>query len=93
MATESEHLVNLTSFPTEMEASTVVAALERNGVKATATGGFTAGFRAEAPGWVQVMVVEEDLDRAREILAEVQQEITDIDWSQVDVGEPEDADE
>jgi nitrogen regulatory protein PII-like uncharacterized protein len=70
----------------------VVAALERAGVRAVATGGFTAEFRAEAPGQVKVMVAEDDLERARAILKDVQQEFENIDWSQVDVGEPEDED-
>jgi hypothetical protein len=36
-----------------------------------------------------VYVAEQDLERAREILEKVQAENADIDWSQVDVGEPE----
>lgn len=79
----------LTSRPTEMEASIIVAALEEEGIRARMSGQFTAGFRAEAPGWVQIMVADEDLPRAQEILQRVKSEISDIDWSQVDVGEPE----
>jgi hypothetical protein len=73
-----------------MEAGVIVAALEENGIKATLTGETTAGFRAEAPGWVQVLVAEEDLPRAHVILDEArQQRGNDVDWSTVDVGEPE----
>jgi hypothetical protein len=35
------------------------------------------------------MVATKDLERAKEVLAQVQEENDDIDWSQVDVGEPE----
>jgi hypothetical protein len=80
----------LTSTPTEVEASIIIAALEEEGIRATMTGQYTAGFRAEAPGWVQILVAAEDLPRANEVLAQVQRDNADIDWSQVDVGQPED---
>jgi hypothetical protein len=78
------------SVPTDIEAAAIVAALEAHGVHASTTGGYTAGFRAEAPGQVQVIVRRHQLQRAREVLADVREEATEIDWSQVDVGEPED---
>ena len=84
-----DHLVSLVAFPTEFGASTVVAALAERGIRAHHVGGFTANFRAEAPGVVQVVVAEEDLQRARSALQEIQSEMDDIDWSQVDVGESE----
>lgn len=80
----------LTSVPTDMEASIVIAGLEAEGIKAVMSGEFTAGFRAQAPGWVQVLVYDEDLPRAREILEDVKRKNEQIDWSKVDVGEPED---
>lgn len=86
-----DHLVLLTSRPTETEAAILVAALQESGLHAVATGSFTAGFVAEAPGWVRVLVAEDDLPRAKEILAEHEASADEeIDWSQVDVGEPED---
>ncbi len=39
------------------------------------------------------MVAEADLEKAKEILIQVQEENDHIDWSQVDVGEPEDKDD
>ncbi len=90
MDTHDEHVALLTSTPTEMEAGIIVGALEARGIKATMTGTYTAGFRAEAPGWVQVLVAEDDLPAAHEVLAEVKRGDDTIDWSQVDVGEPED---
>jgi hypothetical protein len=84
-----EHLARLTSAPTEMEAAVIVAALAERNIRSTTSGEFTAGFRAEAPGWVQILVAEDDLARAREVLMELDDDDTDVDWSQVDVGEPE----
>ncbi len=85
-----EHVALLTSAPTEMEAGIIVAALEDRGIKSTMSGVYTAGFRAEAPGWVQVLVAEDDLAAATAVLEEVRSGDDDIDWSQVDVGQPED---
>jgi hypothetical protein len=90
MTEHPEHIALLTSTPLEMEAGIIVGALEENGIKATMAGQTTAGFRAEAPGWVQVLVAEEDLESAKEVLVKLREESDEIDWSQVDVGEPED---
>jgi hypothetical protein len=38
---------------------------------------------------VTVIVAEDDLARAKQIFEQVQSENDHIDWSQVDVGEPE----
>lgn len=89
MTDHPEHVALLTSAPTEMEAGIIVAALEENGIKSTMAGQTVSGMRAEAPGWVQVLVAEEDLSRAQAVLKEVRHEGDDIDWSQVDVGQPE----
>jgi hypothetical protein len=89
LADRPERIVRLTSTPREMEAGMIVAALEQEGIRAAMTGAATAGFRAEAPGWVQVLVAEDDLPRARAVLEELRRESKDIDWSQIDVGEPE----
>lgn len=83
-------LAKLTSFPTEMEAGVLIAELEEHGIRATMTGVHTANFRAEAPGQVSVLVNSRDLDRARETLAALRRETAQVDWSQVDVGQPVD---
>jgi len=88
MTDKPERTAVLTSVPSETEAAIVVAALEANGVLAE-TDEYTSGLRAGAWNWVQVLVAEDDLPRAREIFEEVQRENDHIDWSQVDVGEPE----
>jgi hypothetical protein len=90
MADLEENLARLTSVRTEMEGGVVVGGLEERGIKATMSGVYTTNFRAEAPGWVEVLVAEHDLERAKEALQEIQEENDHIDWSQVDVGEPED---
>jgi len=56
--------------PTEFEASAIVSALEAAGIKAMAVGGHTAGFRAEAPGDVSVVVPEHEAEQAAAVLAE-----------------------
>lgn len=80
----------LTSAPNEMEAGIIVGGLDERGIKATMSGVYTSGFRAEAPGWVQVLVAKEDLPAAQAVLDEVRGGGEEIDWSQVDVGTPAD---
>lgn len=67
-------LVTVAERPSEVGASIVVAALKEAGIRAVATGGFTAGFRAEAPGSVQVQTLESDADRARQVISEINRE-------------------
>ena len=92
MADRFEHISRLTSVPTELEASLIVAALQDEGLDASMTGIYTAGFRAEAPGQVQVQVADSDLAHAKTVLEDMDRDRDSIDWSQVDVGEAEDAD-
>jgi hypothetical protein len=90
MAADIEHLERLTSARNEMEAAIIVNALEEEGIKSLMSGVHTTGFRAEAPGWVDVLVAEEDMSRAESVLDQVHRDEDDIDWSTVDVGESED---
>ncbi len=80
----------LVSVGNEIEAGGLITALAGYGIEASATGDFTSGFRAEAPGEIQVIVRQVDMDRAKQALAEIRAEEGKIDWSQVDVGEPDD---
>ena len=89
MADLDDELARLTSVRNEMEAGVIVAALDGEGIKATMSGIHTAQFRAEAPGWVEVLVAEDDLPRAQTVLDQLRRENDAIDWSQVDVGQPE----
>jgi hypothetical protein len=89
MSKDSEDLFVLISVPHEIEAAAIVAALDQDGIRAVAAGGYTSGFKAEAPGEVQVLVKREDAERAQQTLKEIQSHEDPIDWSEVDVGEPE----
>jgi hypothetical protein len=77
----------LLSVANEIEAAAMVNALAEYGVEAFAAGGYTSGFKAEAPGNVMILVKQADLDRAKQALAEIRQQQGDIDWSEVDVME------
>lgn len=89
MTTDPHSPQRLVRVTTEAEAVAIVTALEAEGIRATATGGYTAGFRAEAPGDVNVLVRQQDLVAAQRVLAELQHHGGDVDWSQVDVGDPQ----
>lgn len=79
----------LTSVRNDLEAAPLIAALAGLGIEATQTGSFTADFRAEVPGEVRVLVRHEDFARAKAALEKIGEDRSAIDWSQVDVGEPE----
>jgi len=57
----------------ESTALILVAVLKDAGIRAVATGGFTAGFKAEAPGVVKVQTFEADADRARQVISEIRE--------------------
>lgn len=88
---DGSNLQVLTSFPSEFGAGPVVDALKDNGIRSEAVGGYTAGFIAEAPGSVSILVREADLPDARKVLAQIEKELGAIDWESVDVGDDEDA--
>lgn len=74
----------------EFEAGAVITALKERGVEASSIGGFTAGFIAEAPGYVKIVVRKVDLEAAQAALEDVRLHHDEIDWAKVDVGRPED---
>jgi transcription initiation factor TFIIE subunit alpha len=90
MAKHPEHLAHLTSAPNEMEAGIIVAALDREGIKATMTGAETSGFRVGVPGEVEILVAQEDLASAQEVLDHAQ---SDEDSDEDDFDEDFDDDE
>ena len=67
---DDQDLVTVAERPDELAASVVVRRLEDAGLQAVAVGGLTCGLRAEAPGWVQVKVLEADADAARGVLGD-----------------------
>lgn len=79
-------LAVLGHYAHELEATPVLAALAAAKIQATSSGEFTAAFRAEAAGEVVVWVLEHDLDRAVDVV----QKAREVDWDNVDVGEPDD---
>ncbi len=85
-----DKLVTLATFDTEIQATLVANELKSQGVQAEPSGTFTAGFRAEAPGSVKVLVHDHDLARAQAIYDDFLVSRKDIDWDNVDVGEMED---
>lgn len=84
--------IELTRVMTEFEAATITEALHAAGVLASVLGGNLAGMRAEAPAMATVVVRRMDLDKARDILRAVKADSIDIDWNEVDIGQPETAD-
>ena len=68
---DDENLVTVAELTDEVSASIIVAALADEDIKAVATGGFTVGFRAEAPGWVRVKTLAGDAVRAKQIISEI----------------------
>ncbi|MGC6441747.1 MAG: putative signal transducing protein [Rubripirellula sp.] len=72
---DQANLVTVAKRQCEASASVLVSVLQDEGIRAIATGGYTAGFRAEAPGVVRVLTFEADAERAREIISEIEEEI------------------
>lgn len=89
MEESDDAVVTLALFSTEVEATLIADELKREGIQAEAAGILTAEFRAEAPGKVKVLVHQKDYEKAKELLDEYFHSRDEIDWSQVDVGEPE----
>ena len=89
MHEDDDSVVTLAFFPSEIEATTIADELQREGIQAQAAGTLTAEFRAEAPCKVKVLVHASDLQRAKALLDEYIESRGHIDWSQVDLGEPE----
>jgi hypothetical protein len=82
-------LAVVVAVPTEPEASLIVGELAERGIQAVADGIYTAAHWAISPGVVRVLVNRDDLDRARAAMIELCHQPAAVDWSQVDVGEPE----
>jgi len=89
MQESDDAVVTLAFFPTEVEAKMIADELNREGIQAEPAGILTAGFRAEAPGRVKVLVHQNDLEKAKALLDEYIHSREEIDWSKVDLGEPE----
>jgi len=82
-----DKLVTLVFLAGEIEATLLVDELKSQGLAAEASGILTAGFRAEAPGSVKVLVHEADYPAAKEAMEAYLASKQAIDWEQVDLGE------
>jgi hypothetical protein len=80
--------IELAAFTSDLPARALVMHLREEGIVAEAIGGMLAGFRAEAPALVRVMVRRCDEAAAKAIMKSVAQESAQIDWASVDVGAP-----
>lgn len=89
MTQDPQEFVELFSRTTELEAEIAAAALRNRGFDVQVVGGLLTGFRAEAPVRARVMVRRAELQAAKAAWEETRADSVDIDWSQVDVGEPE----
>ena len=70
MAADSDKWLIVAVATSEVEGALIVAALESENIEAYLEGGMTASFRAEAPGQARVLVREEDMARATEVVAQ-----------------------
>lgn len=82
-------LCRVASAHSVMEAAPIVAALERAGVKATTGNAASATMLPEAMGEVEILVAQHDAPQALTLIQLIEEHGVDVDWSQVDVGQPE----
>ena len=90
MTDQQPELVTLTNVPNEAEAKSLIGLFEDEGIKVFINGGDDLSLFGEELGDVQLIVKKSDYDQAAKLLQEIEAENSEIDWSQVDVGEPED---
>ncbi len=74
MADDPNQPVILTTTPTETEATMIVAALANEGVSAHATGGLLSSLIPGASDGVEILVRQDDLERARKALRTIESE-------------------
>ena len=84
---DSDKLVEVYSAANEIEAKGIVNALSDANIEALMQGQHSASFRAEAPSDVKVVVRKRDEVAARSCLVKLGLD-DQVDWDQVDVGEP-----
>jgi siroheme synthase len=68
MSNEHEEPVVIERYKTEFEAMLTKNMLEEAGIPCEVVGGMTAGFRAETPGFVEVLVPGQYAERALKLL-------------------------
>jgi hypothetical protein len=65
---KNQRTVIVTTVPTEPEAALIVGLLKNAGIRAQLLGELSSAFRADAPGGVKVIVLEEDAQKAFKLL-------------------------
>jgi hypothetical protein len=90
MTDQQPKLVTLTNVANEAEAKSLIGLFEEEGISVFMNGGDDLSLFGEDLGDVMLIVKKSDYDQAAKLLEEIEAENTEIDWSQVDVGEPED---
>ncbi|CAG1008387.1 hypothetical protein PHYC_03559 [Phycisphaerales bacterium] len=92
MPPDPDQLLLLTSTRTEFEAQTIATALEAEGIPVRVFAAASHGVQWEGgiANSVRVMVRRADAAMAAEALHRIRRDSRAIDWSQVDVGPPED---
>lgn len=83
MSNEHPDPVVVGRFPTEFEAALIRNMLELEGILCEIVGAITAGFRAETPGMVQLLVPGEYAEHALQLVAsEIEGQAPDNDGSE-----------
>ena len=88
-----DDLVELTTRPNELDAGLVREVLRSGGIECSvrAASGIALGvFGASSFNPMSVMVRRDELDNAQRLLTDQREASVDIDWEEVDVGEPAD---
>jgi len=89
---EPEKLVELRTLANEFQAGVIASILEEAGVYATTSSGDGASlgiFGATGFRPTSVWVRAADVERAEDVLEQRREESVDLDWSEVDVGDPD----
>lgn len=90
MASNSpEDPVVLVTLPSDVEATLIAEALQEANIEAEVTDAAASAFRVGAPGGVHVLVKQKDLAQAKTELKRIKEESAHIDWSKIEVGDPE----
>jgi hypothetical protein len=91
MDKDPDFLVDLTTCGSDFEAQTLVEALKARGIFAQAFthAGSTLAWDIAVTQPFRVAVRRADLERAKFEMASLRADSVDIDWSEVDVGQPE----
>lgn len=74
---DPESPVVITTRRDEMQAAVVVDRLQAEGINAVAVGTFTSGFQVEIASWVKIVVPRQQVERAKEMLENLDEEEED----------------